>query len=587
MDRNSIIGFGLIALLLFVYFTWFAPPPEVVQQPMAIDSLSVRPQEKTTDIMADAKADTIFSQTATIKEELITLENNDVRISFSNKGAVIREVELKNYKTYSQKPMMLVTPQRSRFNLIGSVNGQTVDLYQPMYLFKKDFNGDSTIVEFTTNSELTGEVKHIYTLGKTGFQLQYRIVAKGINSENLNFSWFNRLPLVEKDIADSRIKTTINYYSTAGDFDGISEGEQEEETLDIPASNWVSVKQKFFLSAILSKNSFAGGTMKTNVDLTDSSTVKVTTFSVKIPTADVVSGKSNLSFYIGPNDYKTLNNVATDFRKNVDLGWTPINYVNQFFIVPVFQLLTKYLSSYWLIITLMVMLIRVILFPLSYKSYLGMAKMRLLKPELDVLKKQYEGDQVKFSQEQMKLFNEAGASPFSGCIPLLLQMPFLFAMFFLFPACIEFRQQTLWLADDISTYDSVINFAFTIPFLGNHLSVYTLLMTISTLVITWQNNQISTVDGPMKSMGYIMPVVFLFVLNSFPASLSFYYLISNIVSFAQQLLIKRFVDEDKIVKVMNEHRAKQASTTSKKSTFMSKLEGAMKASEETRKKNKR
>jgi YidC/Oxa1 family membrane protein insertase len=478
MDRNSIIGFGLIALLLFVYFTWFAPPPEVAKQPMAIDSLSVRPQEKLDEVLSSVKADTIFSQGGDIKEEAVTLENDDVRIVLSNKGAVIREAELKNYKTYSQEPLLLVTPQRSRFNLTGAVNGQVVDLYQPMYAVKKDFSGDSTVVEFTTSSALTGEVRHIYTLAKKGFELQYRIVAPGINSENLMFSWFNRLPLVEKDIADSRIKTTINYYSTSGDFDGISEGEQEEVTEEIPASNWVSVKQKFFLSAILSKKSFAGGTMKTNVDLADSSTVKVTNFSVKIPTADLVSGKSNLSFYIGPNDYKTLNNVATDFRKNVDLGWTPINYVNQFFIVPVFQLLTQYLTSYWLIIFLMVMLIRVILFPLSYKSYLGMAKMRLLKPELDVLKKQYEGDQVKFSQEQMKLFNEAGASPFSGCIPLLLQMPFLFAMFFLFPACIEFRQQTLWLADDISTYDSVINFAFTIPFLGNHLSVYTLLMTI-------------------------------------------------------------------------------------------------------------
>jgi YidC/Oxa1 family membrane protein insertase len=587
MDRNSIIGFGLIALLLFVYFTWFAPPPEVVKQPMAIDSLSVRPHEKLDEVLSSVKADTIFSQSGDIKEESVTLENDDVRIVLSNKGAVIREAELKNYKTYSQKPLLLVTPQRSRFNLTGTVNGQVVDLYQPMYSVKKDFSGDSSVVEFTTSSALTGEVKHIYTLAKKGFELQYRIVAPGINGENLTFSWYNRLPLVEKDIADSRIKTTVNYYSTAGDFDGISESEQEEATEEIPASNWVSVKQKFFLSAILSKKSFAGGTMKTNVDLADSSTVKVTNFSVKVPTTDVVSGKSNLSFYLGPNDYKTLNDVATNFRKNVDLGWTPINYVNQFFIVPVFQLLTQYLTSYWLIIFLMVMLIRVILFPLSYKSYLGMAKMRLLKPELDVLKKQYEGDQVKFSQEQMKLFNEAGASPFSGCIPLLLQMPFLFAMFFLFPACIEFRQQTLWLADDISTYDSVINFAFTIPFLGNHLSVYTLLMTISTLIITWQNNQISTVDGPMKSMGYIMPVVFLFVLNSFPASLSFYYLISNVVSFAQQLLIKRFVDEDKIMKVMQEHRAKQATVGSKKSTFMSKLEGAMKASEEARKKNKR
>jgi len=279
--------------------------------------------------------------------------------------------------------------------------------------------------------------------------------------------------------------------------------------------------------------------------------------------------------------------VATGFRKNVDLGWPPVKYVNQYLIVPVFQLLTKYFNSYWLIITLMVLLIRVILFPLSYKSYLGMAKMRLLKPELDELKKKHEGDQVKFSQEQMKLYNEAGASPFSGCIPLLLQMPFLFAMFFLFPACIEFRQQTLLFAEDISTYDSVLSFPFTIPFLGSHLSVYTLLMTISTLVITWQNSQVTTVDGPMKSMQYIMPIIFLFVLNSFPASLSFYYFVGNVVSFGQQFLIKRFVDEGKIKQIMDDHRKKQVVTGTKKSSFMARLEDAMKAGEEARKKNKK
>ena len=587
MDRNSIIGFVLIALLLFAYFTWFAPQPETDKNPLVADSLVVKPKGKADSVLAETKANTVFKQTADIREELVTLENTDIRIVFSNKGAVIREAELKNFKTYSQKPLILVTPTRSRFNLTGSVNGKPVDLYQPMYSFRTGSSGDSSRIEFTTSSELTGEVKHIYTLAKAGFQLQYQIIAPGINSEILTFNWYNRLPLVEKDIKDSRSKTTVNYYSTTGEFDGISESSLDEEQEDIPASNWVSVKQKFFLSSFLSKKSFIGGKMTTSVDQADSSTVKTTNFSVKIPTADITSGKGRFSFYIGPNDYKTLNNVADGFRKNVDLGWPPVKYVNQYFIVPVFQLLTQYLSSYWLIITLMVVLIRLILLPLSYKSYLGMAKMRLLKPELDELKKKYEGDQVKFSQEQMKLFNEAGASPFSGCIPLLLQMPFLFAMFFLFPACIEFRQQTLLFADDISTYDSLLSFSFSLPFLGNHLSIYTLLMTLSTLVITWQNNQISTVDGPMKSMGYIMPVVFLFVLNSFPASLSFYYLVSNVVSFGQQFLIKRFVDEEKIKKVMDEHRKKQAVSGGKKSSFISKLEDAMKASEEARKKNKR
>jgi YidC/Oxa1 family membrane protein insertase len=293
-------------------------------------------------------------------------------------------------------------------------------------------------------------------------------------------------------------------------------------------------------------------------------------------------------FYIGPNDYKSLDAVANGFSANVYLGWPPVKWVNKYFIVPVFQFLTGLTSNYGLIIIILVIIIRLVLLPLSYKSYLGMAKMRLLKPELDELKLKYQDDQMKFSQEQMKLFSEVGASPFAGCIPLLLQMPILFAMFYLFPSSIEFRQQTLPFADDISTYDSVLSFSFALPLIGSHISIYTLLMTLSTLAITWQNNQISTVDGPMKSLSYIMPLVFFFVLNSFPASLSFYYLVGNLASFGQQLLIKRFVDEDKIKAVMEEHRKKMTSSgTGNKSAFMSKLTDALKASEEARKKNKR
>lgn len=585
MDRNSIIGFVLIALLLFVYFTWFGPSPELVKQPLAADSVGT----KTTEVIAptiSSPQDTLFKQ-SDVKEEDVVIENDDIKLTLSNKGAVIRQAELKKYKTYSQKPLILVDQMRSRFSLEGNFKGSTINLYQPTYQFNKTTVGDSIQVEFVTNSEVTGEIKHIYTLGKSGFQVKYKVVAAGASGESLTFNWLNRLPVVEKDIVDSRVKTSVNYYTIADGFDDFADGSLDTEETDIPASKWVASRQKFFVSGFITKGTFSSGKLKNAVNETDTSTVKTTELTVKIPVSEVSSGKGSFSFYLGPNDYKTLEDIAPGFRKNIDLGWPPVKYVNQFLIVPVFQVLTKYFTNYAIIIILMVLLIRVILLPLTYKSYLGMAKMRLLKPELDELKKKHEGDQVKFSQEQMKLFNEAGASPFSGCIPLLLQMPFLFAMFFLFPGCIEFRQQILPFAEDISTYDSVISFGFTIPFLGNHLSIYTVLMTATTLLTVWQNNQISTVDGPMKSMGYIMPVIFMFILNTFPASLNFYYLVSNIVSVGQQFLIKRFVDEDKIKRVMDEHRKKRATEGSSKSSFMSRLDSAMKASEEARKKNKR
>ena len=186
-------------------------------------------------------------------------------------------------------------------------------------------------------------------------------------------------------------------------------------------------------------------------------------------------------------------------------------------------------------------------------------------------------------QDQMKLYQQAGVNPFSGCIPLILQMPILFAMFYFFPVSVELRQKPFLWADDLSTYDSIANLPFTIPFYGNHVSLFVLLMTASTLIYTWQNNQITSVSGPMKSMSLIMPVIFMFVLNSFSAGLSFYYFVSNLVTFAQQAIIKRFVDEEKILAVMDDHKKKMTTGTSKKSKFMTKLEEAMKASEEARK----
>jgi len=218
-----------------------------------------------------------------------------------------------------------------------------------------------------------------------------------------------------------------------------------------------------------------------------------------------------------------------------------------------------------------------------------MAKMKLLKPELDVIKEKYGDNMTQIQAEQMKLYQQAGVNPFSGCIPLLLQMPFLFAMFYFFPVSIELRQESFLWAEDLSTYDSIINLPFTIPFYGSHVSLFVLLMTASQIVFQWQNNQLTAVQGPMKTMGYIMPVVFMFILNNFAAGLSFYYFVSNLFTFAQQAIIKRFVDEDKIMRVMDEHKKKMAAGggNGKKSSFMSKLEEAMKASQEAKEKNKK
>lgn len=595
MDRNQAIGLTLIAVVLLGYFIWFAPQPEPLseQAPSVLPSISESTTPET--ISQPAKPDSAvavrfgnLSGFLSGEEQIIPVETQDLRISFSTKGGVINELELKNYKTYSGKPLKLVDPRSNTFQLLSTAAGGNLDLYALHYLVKQTNTADTTRLTFLVRLDEHNFIEHSYTIPARGFQIGYSIKTSGLDkelSERLTFQWTNALRLLERDLADSRVNTTITYHYN-GSMDELAPRSTSAESETFAGNlQWVTLKQKFFLSSIISPKGFPGGEIETAVNEADTSVLKRANVHVFIPLADLSGKGSTYSFYFGPNDYRTIGKVAPDFAQNVYLGWPPVYWINKFVIFPVFHFLTKVISNFGLIILILVILLRIVLLPLSYKSYLSMAKMKVLKPELDEIKEKFGEDMTKVQQEQLKLYQQAGVNPISGCIPILLQMPILFAMFYLFPNSIELRQQSFLWADDLSTYDSIINLPFTIPFYGNHVSLFTLLMTISTLVITWQNNQVSSVQGPMKSMSYIMPVVFLFVLNSFPAGLSFYYFMSNIITFGQQAIIRRFVDEGKIKRIMDEHRRTMAAGGGKKSKFMSKLEEAMKASEESRKKS--
>jgi YidC/Oxa1 family membrane protein insertase len=598
MDRNSAIGLTLIAVLLLVYFNFLAPtptPPEAapaqVTSPVAVqDSLKLAIENTQPDSSVFKQYGSL-STFLTGNEEVTTVENSDLKIKLSNQGH-IDEIELKNFKTYSQTPLYLATKNNNHFSLIANYEGKEVDLYRLYYSAATSKKSDTTLITFTAKTSETSFVKHIYSIPPSGYQIGYEIQTSGVTlgGKNLTYRWNDQIPLQEKAIADSRTKTTINYYDVNGDFDNLSQtsNDLETEALANPIK-WVSIRQKFFVSAIIANNSFAGGEVKTFANVNDPVTVKDANVELFIPTEDLTAGKASFSYYFGPNDYKILPEVTEGFSRNLDLGWPPMLWINKYVIIPIFKFLEGFISNYGIIIVLLVLFVKIILLPLSYKSYLGMAKMKLLKPELDLIKEKNGDNMAQNQQDQMKLYQQAGVNPFSGCIPLLLQMPILFAMFYFFPVSIELRQKAFLWAEDLSTYDSIINLPFTIPFYGSHVSLFVLLMTASTLVYTWQNNQISSVQGPMKSMSYIMPVIFMFVLNTFSAGLSFYYFVSNLVTFAQQAIIKRFVDEDKIMAVMEDHKKKMLAGggTGKKSSFMSKLEQAMKASEEARKATKK
>lgn len=597
MDRNSAIGLTLIAVLLLVYFNWLAPsPPQPEAKPAQVvtseqpDSLSqITPQSTTTRDSSELKKYGNLSGLLGGEEKLLTVENTDLRIVLSNQGQ-LKEVELKNFKTYNQTPLYLAKENNNQFSLKANYNGNEVDLYQLYYTLSTAKRGDTTLISYTGKVN-EGFIKHIYAIPPNGYQIGYSLQTSGfpVQSKNITFGWHDRIALQEKDIADSRNKTTINYYDVNGDFDNLSQTstDLETETLVTPLK-WVAIRQKFFISSILASQSFAGGEVKTVANVNDTQVVKEATLELFIPAEQVAAG-ADFNYYFGPNDHNILSDVTDGFSRNLDLGWPPMLWINKFVIIPIFHFLEGYISNYGLIIVLLVLFVKIILLPLSYSSYLGMAKMKLLKPELDLIKEKNGDNMAQNQQDQLKLYQQAGVNPFSGCIPLLLQMPILFAMFYFFPVSIELRQEPFLWAEDLSTYDSIVTLPFTIPFYGSHVSLFVLLMTASTLIYQWQNNQLSSVQGPMKSMGYIMPVIFMFVLNTFSAGLSFYYFVSNLVTFAQQAIIKRFVDESKIKAVMDDHKKKLEANggTGKKSNFMSKLEQAMKASEEARKASKK
>jgi YidC/Oxa1 family membrane protein insertase len=589
MDRNSAIGMTLIAVLLMVYFYFFSPTPTPPSS-IKTDSIASVLKKESTDQVPTKPDSAVIQSYGNLgsllegKEEITNIENSDLRIALSSNG-YIKNVELKNFKTYSQKPLYLINNGNNSFSLKAQHDGKEVDLYKLFYQSETAKKGDSTVVTLSAKIGENSFIKHIYSIPTSGYKIGYKVETSGIafTGKNISFQWQDPIALQEKDLDDSRRKTTVSYYLAEGKFDGLGEGLEPEEEIVAKPVKWISIRQKFFISSIIAQNSFTGGELKINTNTADSSVVKNASVELFIPSDQLASNKASFHYYFGPNDYKIISKVTDGFNENLSLGWPPMSWINRFVIIPVFHFLEKTVSNYGLIIILLVLMVKIILLPLSYTSYLGMAKMKLLKPEMDAIKEKNPDNMAQSQQDTMKLYKQAGVNPFSGCIPLVLQMPILFAMFYFFPISIGLRQKSFLWAEDLSTYDSILNLPFTIPFYGAHVSLFVLLMTVSTLIYTWQNNQISSVAGPMKSMSYIMPIVLVFVLNSFSAGLSFYYFVSNLITFAQQAIIKRFVDEDKIKALMEENKKKAATGTGTKSKFMTKLEEAMKASEEARK----
>ncbi len=594
MDRNSTIGLVLITALLFVYFAFFAPDSQKIAEEQAAEQAKTEAIKPQPEVSPELDSSKIGSLSSLIRGEAkeYYLENNDIQVFFSSKGGKVTRVLAKNYKTYEKQPVWLVDEAATQLSFDLPLAKETVNLYTLGFdKVQQGTKGDSTTLTFLAETGAGHFIQQTYALPKEGFTLAYTLQTQGIGElnkdKNVQFSWKQKLRNFEKDAEQNRLSSTINYYTSNESFQKLNETSKEALTEKVEESvKWVALKEKFFNTAIIAKDKFTNVELASSVDLSDTEFIKYLSAHLEFP-ANSLSQQQGVGFtyYFGPNQYQICKKVTDGFEENVYLGWPILNNLNRFVTVPIFNLLEKFISNYGLVILLLVVIIKLILFPLSYRSYLSMAKMRVLKPEMDELKARYGDDLQKSQAETMKLYQSVGVNPLNGCIPVLLTMPVLLAIFNFFPNSIELRQKAFLWADDLSTYDVISQLPFSIPFYGDHVSLFTILMTISTLIYTWYNNQVSasTMQGPMVAMSYIMPVVFMFVLNSLPAALSYYYFVSNVVTIGQQMLIKSFVNETKIREQLDANKVKIASQPQKQNRLMKRLEEAMKAQEETKK----
>ncbi|NVJ84766.1 MAG: membrane protein insertase YidC [Algoriphagus sp.] len=599
MDRNQATGLILFAAVILIYSIFFAsgpevPPTEEIQTNELVSSVEEPIQDQAT--LAEPESDSLSQEkldeygvlaTFTLgEEELVTLENELIRLEISTKGAGIKNVILKEYKNWEGGDLYLLDDESSSMTHTLTTSRGPVQLedffFAPNLSTETSEDGKETKVLTLSASTESGSLIQRYSLPSDSYQVEKSLEIDrfaGVFTQNsVTLDWKDQARAHERDLAESRRKTQVNYYTASGSYDNLGVGESPETNIPEEPVKWIGFSQRFFTAGIIADEPFNQVSLAQSTP-TDSMFVRNMEAQLNIP---LNSGKASYQYYFGPDKYKVLKGVTEGFEKNVDMGYFFVSWVNKYIIVNLFAFLEKFFDNYGVIIILIVLIIKLALSPLTYKSYIGMAKMRVIKPEIDELKEKYGEDPTKMQQEQMKLFSQLGVSPISGCLPLLLQMPFLFAMFFFFPNSIELRQESFLWAKDLSTYDEFIKLPFTIPFYGSHVSLFTLLMTVSQIIYTHFNNQLTTATGPMKNLGYIMPVMFMFILNSYPAGLSFYYFVSNVVTFGQQALIKLFVDDQKIRQKVEENKVKNANK--KKSKFQQRLEDAMKAADANRKK---
>jgi len=580
MDNNRFIGFTLIMLLILTYYTFF--PPGQIQDSENISEVNNQEQKEeiTENIKFDDKRNTINEEfLGKGIEQVVSLENDLLKVDFNTKGAKITNVTLSEYYDFENNKVKLHNSS-SNINLkILSANNLNLD----DIIFDK-IQSRSTEKNKVTFSALSKDGRKItieYELEEDSYIIESKILLNDyfLDNENILFTWVNNVIHQESNTTNEKNQTRINFFNNDGDFDYTSATSTGTEEIKVEDKlKWISNKQQFFSSAILSLNSFSNSNLKSE-HIEDEVINKRFTIQTEIP---IENNSVSYKYYFGPNKYSILKDIENEFHNNLYLGWIGVGGFNRYIIVPIFNFLENITSNYGLIILFMVFLIRIVVTPLTYKSHLSMAKMKTLNPEIQSIRNKHEGDMQKSQAEIMELYTKTGVSPLGGCLPILFQLPILVSVFYFLPNAIELRGKSFLWASDLSNYDSILSLPFNIPFYGDHVSLFTILMTVSTILINKANSQMQTMEGPMKTFQYILPIMFLFIFNNFSSGLTYYYFLSNVASYAQIFVFKKFVDEEKIKKEIEFNR--KQNVNSKKSSFQLRIEEAMKARQNTNKK---
>lgn len=618
MDKNTIIGFVLIGIVLFG-FSWLnRPTPEQIEaQRRYQDSIAQIEQAKQAaiekqkadpmasfnnlpDSVKEARfADSFgsFAKAMTGTEEFITLENEKVAVKLSTKGGRVISATLKEYDNYKGEPLVLFDKNESVFDLaLVTAANQRVNTKDMYFTPIKGDNANAAVMRLQMNEG--SYLDFIYTLQPNDYRMDFSIKGTGLNgvlspsTETLGMTWIQDIRQQEKGRKFEDRYVGLYYKVENDDVENLSETGNDSKNVN-ETLQWIGYKDMFFSTVLVAKEGFKEVKM-------DSRMYENGEYMKNFHTTATVSFDLNgtqttdFQYFFLPNKYSLLNDYNDTLEdgqelrleKLVPLGWGIFRWVNQYFIIPLFNFLGGFIDNYGWLIFLLTVIVKLILFPLTYKSYMSSAKMRVLRPQVEEINAKYPNqDQAMERQRQiMELYSRAGASPMSGCIPMLLQMPILIALFMFFPSAIELRHESFLWAHDLSTYDAIISWDAQIPlistYFGNHISLFCLLMTITNIVYTKYNMEMTNTGQQqmpgMKTMMYLMPLMFLFIFNSYASGLTYYYFISTLITIAQTLFFRYTIDEEKLLAKLEANKRKPM----KKSGFMKRLEEAQRMQQE-------